>query len=142
MPTSSPPEYRDKFVAFIDVLGFKQMVEQSTRGDGETLSEVLAMLEAFGTQNERSLFQQYGPMVCPCSRVIERSILPECVIRRRLTDAPSPNRSDLIAQQRRLAVIRLDEEAPTQRVKPINFSSSLQISRHTCDAEFYLPPPP
>lgn len=86
MAAPSPPEYRDKFIAFIDVLGFKQLVEQSTNGNGETLSEVLALLQAFGTKNERSMFQQYGPMVCPCSRVLERNLdfrltqISDCVI--------------------------------------------------------------
>jgi hypothetical protein len=86
MNASSPPEYRDKFVAFIDVLGFKQLVERSTSGDGETLSEVLALLQAFGNQNERSLFEQHGPFVCPYSRAIDRNLdfrltqISDCVV--------------------------------------------------------------
>lgn len=86
MPTPPAPEYRDKFVAFIDVLGFKSLVEQSTRGEGETLAEVLALLESFGSHNERSLFQQYGPTICPCSRVLEKNLdfrltqISDCVI--------------------------------------------------------------
>ena len=80
------PEYQDKFVAFIDVLGFKQLIEQSSAGVGEPLSEVLALLRTFGTQNERSLFQQYGPTLCPCSTAINRNLdfrltqISDCVI--------------------------------------------------------------
>lgn len=86
MPATPDPEYLDKFVAFIDVLGFKSLVEQSTRGEGETLAEVLALLETFGSHNERSLFQQHGPTICPCSHVLEKHLdfrltqISDCVI--------------------------------------------------------------
>ena len=86
MPAPPKPEYKDKFVAFIDVLGFKSLVEQSTKGKGETLAEVLALLETFGSQNERSQFQQHGPTICPCSNVRDKNLdfrltqISDCVI--------------------------------------------------------------
>jgi hypothetical protein len=86
MATPPAPVYRDKFVAFIDVLGFKQLIERSTSGEGEPLSEVLAILKAFGTSNERAVFEKYGPTLCPCSEAIERNLdfrltqISDCVI--------------------------------------------------------------
>lgn len=86
MPSPPKPEYKDKFVAFIDVLGFKNLVEQSTNGKGETLAEVLALLETFGSQHERSQLQQHGPTICPCSSVRDKNLdfrltqISDCVI--------------------------------------------------------------
>lgn len=86
MPVQPEPQYQDKFVAFIDVLGFKNLVERSARGEGDTLAEVLALLEAFGSEDERSLFEQHGPTICPCSKVHQRNLdfrltqISDCVI--------------------------------------------------------------
>ena len=45
MPPATAIEYKDKFIAFIDILGFKQFVEQSSQSDGMALAEILALLE-------------------------------------------------------------------------------------------------
>lgn len=86
MPVPTMPKYKDKFVAFIDILGFKQFVEQSAAGNGMPLEEILALLEAFGKPQEREHFEQYGPAICPHSKYVERNLdfqltqISDCVI--------------------------------------------------------------
>jgi hypothetical protein len=57
--------YVQKFVAFVDVLGFTQLVEDSVAGKGPTADEVADMLAAFGSQADAEIFEKYGPVVCP-----------------------------------------------------------------------------
>lgn len=66
--------YEDKFVGFVDILGFKQMIEKSVGGNGMTLTEVLALLETFGSSEARSKFDKYGPMICPSSKHQQRHL--------------------------------------------------------------------
>jgi hypothetical protein len=86
MPPATAIEYKDKFIAFIDILGFKQFVEQSSQSDGMALAEILALLEVFGKPQERMLFDQYGPTICPFSRFVEKNLdfrltqISDCVI--------------------------------------------------------------
>lgn len=86
MSSSSTVGYKDKFVAFIDILGFKYIVEQSASGDGLELSEILALLESFGKPLERDGYEKHGPTICPCSRHIDKNLdfrltqISDCVI--------------------------------------------------------------
>lgn len=86
MPATVAVEYKDKFVAFVDILGFKQFVMQSAAGNGMALSEILALLEAFGAPQERSRFEQYGPSICPHAKYVDRNLdfrltqISDCVI--------------------------------------------------------------
>jgi len=80
------PKYRDKFVAFIDILGFKQLVEHSETDDGIELQEILDLLKVFGEEGERAHFERYGPIICPRSLAIEKHLdfrltqVSDCVI--------------------------------------------------------------
>lgn len=79
-------EFKEKFVAFVDMLGFKTLVEASEAGTGMPLSELLKLLETFGTPEERSKFEKYGPIVCPQSTYSQRNLdfcltpISDCVI--------------------------------------------------------------
>lgn len=59
--------FSDKFIAYVDVLGFKGLVSDSERGAGLPLSELLKLLECLGTGSERAKFAEYGPTCCPGS---------------------------------------------------------------------------
>lgn len=78
--------FSDKFVAFVDILGFKGLVDQSERGNGMPLPELLGMLELLGSGKERELFHEYGPTCCPMAPCIERNLdfrvtqISDCVI--------------------------------------------------------------
>lgn len=67
-------EFKEKFVAFIDILGFKRLVEDAEAGTGLSLTQITTLLESFGSTKERDRFEKHGPSCCPQSRSIERNI--------------------------------------------------------------------
>lgn len=68
------PEFKEKFVAFIDILGFKRMVAESESGSGMMLDQILDLLKIFGSPDERQKYEQYGPFCCPESQHIDKHI--------------------------------------------------------------------
>lgn len=69
----SKPEFKDKFIGFVDILGFKRMVQEAESGAGMPLNKLLELLEAFGP-NQRKRFEEHGPMICPASTYVERNL--------------------------------------------------------------------
>lgn len=78
--------FSDKFVAFVDILGFNNLVTDSERGSGIPLSEILGLLKELGTGKERDHFDKYGPTCCPMAPCIEKNLdfrvtqISDCVI--------------------------------------------------------------
>lgn len=76
----------EKFVAFVDILGFKNMVEASEAGNGVPFSEILDILSKLGTQEDEDRFEASGPRICPQSRHMTKSLnfkitqVSDCVI--------------------------------------------------------------
>jgi hypothetical protein len=66
--------FQDKFVAFIDVLGFKNLVASSEAGTGMPLSELLELLKKLGDGSERARFSAYGPTCCPMAPRIDKNM--------------------------------------------------------------------
>lgn len=79
-------KYEDKFIAFIDVLGFKSMVEVSEKGTGVSLAELMENLSELGTLKDEHKFEKYGPTTCPQSSFIDRNLnfkvtqISDCVV--------------------------------------------------------------
>lgn len=79
-------EFTDKFVSFVDVLGFKQLVEKAELGNGMSLASILGLLKELGSSEERSRLDKFGPTICPGSRFIARNLdfrvtqISDCVI--------------------------------------------------------------
>src|SRR5258708_15268930 len=67
-------EFKDKFVAFIDVLGFKALVEAAEAGNDGTLNNVLSVLAEYGSAKHQERFAKSGPNLCPESRYIQRDL--------------------------------------------------------------------
>lgn len=67
-------EFKDKFVAFVDVLGFKKLVEAAETGKGPSLDELLEVLKKLGSPDDRNAFVEYGPTICPNSHYIQRDL--------------------------------------------------------------------
>lgn len=64
--------FKDKFIGFMDVLGFKNMVEAAEVGTGMSLAQIKAELKKFGSQSIRAQLEKNGrPNVCPTSAFIE-----------------------------------------------------------------------
>lgn len=79
-------EFRDKFIAFIDILGFKDMVESAERGEGRSIDEIQVILAALENRKNQSFYAAYGPQVCPSSNRVEQGLdfeitqVSDCVI--------------------------------------------------------------
>jgi hypothetical protein len=79
-------KFEDKFIAFIDVLGFKSMVKASESGTGMPLPELMECLTKLGTKKDGTKFEQYGPTTCPQSNYSQRNLdfvvtqISDCVI--------------------------------------------------------------
>lgn len=79
-------KFEDKFIAFVDVLGFKSMVEASESGSGISLPVLMERLSKLGTQQDENKFELHGPTTCPQSRCIEKNLnfkvtqISDCVI--------------------------------------------------------------
>lgn len=67
-------QFEEKIVAFIDVLGFKNMVKEAESGSGISLTEIMNHLSKLGTAEDSSKFQKYGPTICHKSETIRRDL--------------------------------------------------------------------
>lgn len=59
--------YEDKFIGFIDVLGFKDMVEESERGEGRSPEEIFEILSELEHRSNVDFISKSGPKICPAS---------------------------------------------------------------------------
>jgi len=66
-------DYKEKFIAFIDVLGFKNLVEASEAGTGLSVAEILTLRELFDSP-EHGMLKECGPVCCPISECIDRDL--------------------------------------------------------------------
>jgi len=66
--------FKDKFIAFIDILGFKAMIEAAERGEGRPLAEIRELLSELEGRHERQAIVQHGPTTCPCSACERRDL--------------------------------------------------------------------
>lgn len=79
-------EFKEKFIGFVDVLGFKNMVEAAEAGTGMALKELLEVIEHLGKTEDQEKFKKYGPTTCPQSRYLQRDLdfqlkqISDCVI--------------------------------------------------------------
>jgi hypothetical protein len=80
--------YEDKFIAFVDILGFSDLVRQSEEKTEGSLSveELLVLTEKLGTSEGEARFAKSGPVVCPCSPYISKDLgfqitqVSDCVV--------------------------------------------------------------
>jgi hypothetical protein len=61
-------EFKEKFVGFIDVLGFKELVREAEAGTGISLDELLTLIQCLGSPKDRERFVNHGPRICPHSQ--------------------------------------------------------------------------
>jgi hypothetical protein len=78
--------FSDKFIAYVDVLGFKGLVAAAEDGSGIALPELLDLLTLLGKGTERARFERHGSLTCPHAPHIERNLdfrltqISDCVI--------------------------------------------------------------
>lgn len=79
-------KFEDKFIAFIDILGFKSLVEAAENGKGLSLPKIMELLKKLGSKDDNHKFDQYGPTMCPNSSYLQRDLnfkvtqISDCVI--------------------------------------------------------------
>lgn len=64
----------DKFIAFIDILGFKELVTKAEAGAGVTNAEILEFVQLLAGDRTRASYERHGPNICPQSRALRRDL--------------------------------------------------------------------
>jgi hypothetical protein len=70
----SEVRFTEKLIAFVDVLGFKNLVEAAEEGNRAPLNAALSVLEKYGGANHRKDFIVSGHNICPQSQFITRGL--------------------------------------------------------------------
>jgi hypothetical protein len=79
-------EFKQKFVGFVDILGWKEKVRRAETGTGMSLTELLEAAKDLGTPADKGRIEKYGPMICPRSNYILRNLdfqltrISDCVV--------------------------------------------------------------
>ena len=79
-------KFEEKFVAFVDVLGFKRIVESAESGGEFSLPMIMEILGTLGSEKHRAKYASYGPHICPESKSLSKNIgfeltqISDCVI--------------------------------------------------------------
>ena len=71
---NSERAFREKLIAFIDILGFKSKVEAAESGSETDLARLLEQCSKLGQASHAKAISQHGPIVCPGSRYVERTL--------------------------------------------------------------------
>lgn len=80
------PAFTEKFIAFVDILGFKKLVTDAEQGTGLPLPELLRLLQELGTGREREHLENIGPTCCPHAPRVAKNLdfrvtqISDCVI--------------------------------------------------------------
>lgn len=68
------PEFTEKFIAFLDILGWRSLVRASEEGSGLAPSELSEILTELGTDDDRKQFEELGPSMCPGAQYIKKDL--------------------------------------------------------------------
>ena len=80
------PQFEDKFIAYVDILGFKSKVKSAERQDGLSLSDLLEYCSILSQPNISLGILEYGPPICPeseyksCDLHYEVTQVSDCVV--------------------------------------------------------------
>jgi len=67
-------EFEEKFIGFIDILGFKSLVASAECGSGIRLPELMDLLNELGSKNDEEQISKFGPKICPGSSCIRKDM--------------------------------------------------------------------
>jgi hypothetical protein len=70
----SDTEFKDKFIGFVDILGWKKLEEAAKAGTGLSLTQLREALEELGTPEDQKRFETHGPVICPGSSYVRRDL--------------------------------------------------------------------
>lgn len=60
-------EFKDKFVAFVDILGFSSHMERANAGGTLSLTDLRAAAKLLGSDEDISAVREWGPELCPAA---------------------------------------------------------------------------
>lgn len=78
--------FKEKFISFVDILGFKSLVEASERDNGFSIAELNELRAALKQKKTQDSIRKYGPTTCPESSFIDRTLdlqvsqISDCVV--------------------------------------------------------------
>jgi hypothetical protein len=81
----SDTEFKNKFIGFVDILGWKELVKAAEAGR-MSLGNLIEMAKELGTPEDRKRYQKSGPRICRNSTCIQRDLdfqltqISDCVI--------------------------------------------------------------
>lgn len=64
----------ERFVAFIDIVGFKSAVTAAESGVGMSLRELLRLPKMLGDSEDVGFFEEHGPRICPDSSRLHQNL--------------------------------------------------------------------
>ena len=67
---TSQIEFSDKFIAFVDILGFSSKVEKAEKGEDLQLSDLIEFCSALAQRDYTNQIAESGPRICPESSCI------------------------------------------------------------------------
>lgn len=67
-------EMKDKFVGYVDILGFKDLVAKSEKGEGLPPDQLLNLVHVLGGGEAAGYFARNGPKWSPASRIVRRDL--------------------------------------------------------------------
>jgi hypothetical protein len=103
-------EFREKFIAYIDVLGFTDRVRAAEVTCNQALCQILQLLEKLGSVSERDHFARYGPIICPAAKYLQKDLdfqftqISDCAV---LSAEVSPAGVINLVDQCSAAIVRL-----------------------------------
>ncbi len=71
---SGGPEFQEKFVAFMDILGFRSKVESAERDKRISLADIISLCSKLEQPSHVQAIREYGPTVCPESRCTNQDL--------------------------------------------------------------------
>lgn len=67
-------ELKDKFIGFVDILGYSALTKAAEEGRGLTLEDLEKILTLLGSDENRTHYEQNGPTICPQAPRIEKHL--------------------------------------------------------------------
>lgn len=67
-------EFKDKFIGFVDILGWKEKVKAVENETGMPLPELIELLRNLGSREDEVKIKKNGPSICPQSKYLQRDL--------------------------------------------------------------------
>ncbi len=64
----------EKFIGFVDIMGFKSLMARADSGEGLTHSQLFGMSKLLGSDKDRSDRVEYGSKICPQGPFLQRDL--------------------------------------------------------------------